>query len=157
MDSYLLLKFIHILCAVVVAGTGTGIAFFMLMASRSQQVEAIAITARHVVVADWIFTAPAVVIQFITGLLLMNRLGYSFSSPWFLAVISLFVFIGVCWLPVVVIQYKLRALADASLASGVIDPAFKKLMTLWVALGVPAFFAVLVLFWLMVFKPLSAI
>ena len=75
---------LHILSVVVVAGTGTGIAFFMFMASRSSNVTAMAVTARHVVLADWIFTAPAVVIQFVTGVLLMMRLGYSFTSTWFL-------------------------------------------------------------------------
>ena len=33
LDNYLLLKMIHILSAVIIAGTGTGIAFFMFMAS----------------------------------------------------------------------------------------------------------------------------
>lgn len=153
MDSYLLLKLIHILSAVVVAGTGTGIAFFMFMASRSSNVAAIAVTARHVVLADWIFTAPAVLLQFVTGVLLMMKLGYSFTSTWFFLVISLFIFIGICWVPVILIQYKLKKLADASLITGALDPSFKKMMRLWTALGVPAFASILLIFWLMVFKP----
>lgn len=157
MDNYLLLKLIHILSAVVVAGTGMGIAFFMFMANRSSNVEAIAVTARHVVLADWIFTAPAVVLQLVTGLLLMMRLGYSFTSTWFFLVIALFIFIGVCWIPVIMIQYKLKALADASLKKGALDPEFKKVMRLWTALGVPAFGSILVIFWLMVFKPFSVV
>jgi uncharacterized membrane protein len=153
MDSYLLLKMLHILSAVVVAGTGAGIAFFMFMANRSANVAALAVTARHVVLADWIFTAPAVVLQFVTGLLLMMKLGYSFTSVWFLFVMALFIFIGICWVPVLVIQYKLKALADSALTTGVLDPRFKKIMRLWTALGVPAFISILILFWLMVFKP----
>lgn len=157
LDNYLLLKMIHILSAVVVAGTGTGIAFFLFMANRSSNVAAIAVTARHVVLADWIFTAPAVVLQFVTGVLLMMRLGYSFTSTWFFLVIALFIFMGVCWIPVVVIQYKLKALADSSLNTGVLDPGFKKMMRLWAALGVPAFASILVVFWLMVFKPFPVV
>jgi len=144
---------IHILSAVVVAGTGTGIAFFMFMANRSSNVAAIAVTARHVVLADWIFTAPAVLLQFVTGVLLMMKLGYSFTSTWFFLVISLFIFIGICWVPVILIQYKLKKLADTSLITGVLDPGFKKMMRLWTALGVPAFASILLIFWLMVFKP----
>ncbi len=155
MDSYLLLKMIHIFSAVVLAGTGAGIAFFMFMANRSSNVAAIAITARHVVLADWIFTAPAVVLQFVTGVLLMMKLGYSFTSTWFFWVMALFIFIGVCWIPVVVIQYRLKALAASSLNTGVLDPSFEKMMRLWTALGVPAFVSILVIFWLMVFKPFS--
>lgn len=148
---------IHILCAVIVAGTGTGIAFFMFMANRSSNLEAIAVTTRHVVLADWIFTAPAVALQLITGVLLMFKAGYSFTSVWFFLVIGLFCFIGICWLPVVFIQYKLKSLAERSLSSSTLDPAFSKLMSLWTALGVPAFLSILVIFWLMVFKPFPVI
>jgi len=157
LDSYLILKLLHILSAVVVTGTGAGIAFFMLMANRSNNVMAIAVIARHVVLADWIFTAPAVVVQFVTGVLLMLRLGYSFTSTWFYLVITLFIFVGVCWVPVVIIQYRLRVLADASLIAGQLDPRFKKMMRAWTALGVPAFAAILVIFWLMVFKPFAVV
>lgn len=153
MDNYLLLKWIHILSAIVVAGTGGGIAFFMFMAWRSAKLETIAVTARHVVLADWLFTTPAVITQFVTGVLLMQALGYSFTSTWFLWVMALFLFVGVCWLPVVVIQYRLRALAEASLITQELDPRFSTLMRWWVALGMPAFAAIVVLFWLMVFKP----
>jgi len=153
MDNYLLLKWIHILSAVVVAGTGTGIAFFMFMAWRSSNLDAIAVTARQVVLADWLFTTPAVITQFVTGVLLMNSLGYTFSSTWFLWVIALFVFVGLCWIPVIVIQYRLKALAEASVQAQQLDPRFNAMMRWWVALGVPAFIAILVIFWLMVFKP----
>lgn len=157
MDSYLILKLLHVLGAVVITGTGAGIAFFMLMAHRSSNIAAIAVTARHVVLADWIFTTPAVVIQFVTGILLMQRLGYSFSSTWFLLVISLFVFIGLCWIPVVFIQYKLKSLANLALDSGQLQPRFHHLMRMWTCLGIPAFLSVLVIFWLMIFKPYSVV
>ncbi|WP_231757471.1 DUF2269 family protein [Microbulbifer elongatus] len=157
MEYYLVLKMIHILSAMVVAGTGMGIAFFMFMASRTSNIAAIAITARHVVLADWLFTAPAVASQFVTGVLLMQILGYSFSSTWFHSVIALFLFIGICWLPVVVIQYRLKSLSEKSLTSGQLSPDFRKLMRRWVALGIPAFASILIIFWLMVFKPLSVI
>ena len=155
MDYYLTIKMIHILAAVVVAGTGTGIAFFMFMANRSNNVQAIAVTTKHVVLADWIFTFPAVVVQFVTGIMLVNILNYSYSSAWFLAVISLFIFIGVCWLPVIFLQYRLKQLADQAIEEGILSDSFKKTMKLWTALGIPAFASIIIIFWLMVFKPLS--
>lgn len=157
MDNYLLLKLVHIISAVVVAGTGTGIAFFMFMASRTKNPQVIFNTAKIVVIADWVFTAPAVITQFVTGILLMNLLGYSYSSSWFLAVISLFVFIGICWLPVLRIQYKLKDLSEVSLGDNEVGSEFNKMMRYWIALGIPAFIAILVIFWLMVFKPLQVI
>ncbi|MGR6871551.1 DUF2269 family protein [Pseudomonas sp. HK3] len=157
MDNYLLLKMIHILSAVVVTGTGAGIAFFMFMVSRTSNLQAIAVTARHVVLADWIFTAPAILVQFISGVLLMNLLGYSFTAKWFFVVISLFIFIGICWVPVVFIQYKLKALADEALQTGCFDPEFNVMMRRWTLLGIPAFISILVILWLMVFKPFPVI
>lgn len=155
MDSYLVLKILHILSAVIVAGTGTGIAFFMFMANRSNNPEAIQITAKHVILADWIFTLPGVTTLLITGPWLMVKLGYSFSSPWFFWVIGLFFFIGICWIPVLRIQYKLYELSKDLTASRGVTPEFKKFMRLWTVLGVAAFTAILIIFWLMVFKPIS--
>jgi uncharacterized membrane protein len=154
MDSYLILKLLHIISATVLAGTGIGIAFFMLMAGRSGNAQAVAVTARNVVLADWIFTTPAIVIQFITGIWLMKILHYSFSSAWFIVVISLFIFIGCCWIPVVFIQYRLKNIVECQDQDDVLDARFRKLMALWTALGIPAFLGIVIMFWLMVFKPL---
>lgn len=153
MDSYLLLKLIHVLAAVVVTGTGAGIAFFMFMANRSNNPQAIYVTAKTVILGDWIFTTPAVITQIVTGILLMNKLNYSFTSNWFYSVIGLFSFIGICWLPVLRIQYRLKQLAEQSLPSNQIKPEFKRLMRKWTLLGIPAFSAILIIFYLMVFKP----
>ncbi|GLR71012.1 DUF2269 family protein [Agaribacter marinus] len=153
MEYYLTLKLIHILAAVVVTGTGAGIAFFMFMANRSNNPQAIYVTAQHVILGDWFFTTPAVITQITTGILLMNLRGYSYSSPWFYWVIGLFAFIGICWLPVLRIQYRLRALAKISVDSNNVIPEFKSLMRTWTLLGIPAFSAILAIFWLMVFKP----
>ncbi|WP_444996975.1 DUF2269 family protein [Aliikangiella sp. IMCC44359] len=155
MDNYLLLKLIHILAAVIVAGTGTGIAFFMFMAVQSKDKKVIQITTRYVVLADWLFTAPAVIIQLMSGLALMHLLHYSFSSWWFIVVISLFIFIGICWIPVILIQYKLRALSNTPSFEPESNLSFKRLFKYWVSLGIPAFISIIVMFWLMVFKPLT--
>ena len=154
MDSYLWLKLLHIIAATIVAGTGSGIAFFMLMAYRSENDETFRIITRLVVIADWIFTTPAVITQFVTGVLLMNILGYSFSSTWFLVVISLFIFIGCCWIPVIFIQIKLSKLVNVKPGGGRDNKKIEQLMRIWTVSGIPAFISVIVIFWLMVFKPL---
>ncbi|AOT10136.1 hypothetical protein S4054249_02965 [Pseudoalteromonas luteoviolacea] len=157
MEPYFIAKFIHILAAIVVMGTGAGIAFFMFMANRSNNPQAIYITTRHVVLGDWLFTTPAVIVQIISGLYLMHLLGYSFQSPWFLTVAGLFTLIGLCWLPVLKIQYRLRALAAIDQEQDEVSVEFKRLMRLWTLLGIPAFAAILILLVLMVFKPLSVV
>lgn len=149
MNTYLWLKLIHIISATVLFGTGMGTAFFMLKAYLSGNEEAMRITSRTVVIADWIFTTPAVVVQLITGLWLSSVLNIAFSSRWFVTVIGLYVFVGLCWLPVVWIQIRVRNL----LAEGQDRASYVGLMRTWIALGVPAFSAVLVLFYLMIAKP----
>lgn len=78
--AYFLLKFVHLLGAVVLIGTGAGIAFFMLMAHRTGNVATIAGVARIVVTADFLFTATAVVVQPISGLWLAREVGYPLTE-----------------------------------------------------------------------------
>jgi uncharacterized membrane protein len=63
MTEYFILKFLHVIGATVLLGTGAGIAFFMLMAHRSGDVAWWLASARIVVIADYVFTATAVVAQ----------------------------------------------------------------------------------------------
>ncbi|MET1254405.1 DUF2269 family protein [Aliikangiella maris] len=153
MEHYYLLKLIHIIAAVVTMGTGAGIAFFMLMAVRTQDKKIIRHTSRIVILADWIFTAPAVVIQLFTGLLLSELLQISWQSAWFITCISLFLFVGCCWIPVILIQYQLHKLSCLHDFRGD-QSSFKQLFKYWIFLGVPAFIAMIILFYLMIFKPL---
>src|SRR4051794_30700122 len=112
-DLYLALKLVHILGATVLFGTGLGIAFFMLMAHRTGEPATIAATARIVVIADAIFTASAVVVQPLTGWAMALLIG-STSHFWIRATLVLYVLVGLCWLPVVWIQIKMRDLAVAA-------------------------------------------
>lgn len=148
MNIYLWIKLVHILSATVLFGTGVGTAFFMLMAYRSKNDQAMDITTRNVVIADWLFTTPAIVIQFVSGVWLTTKLNIAFDSSWFVAVIALYVFVGLCWIPVVWIQIRIRKL----IAEGASRDDYKVLMRAWVALGVPAFGGVLMLFFLMISK-----
>jgi uncharacterized membrane protein len=139
MTLYEIAKLIHILGTVLLFGTGMGTAFFLLMAYRSRDLDAIRVTARHVVIADWLFTMPAVVVQPITGVVLMLLLGYRFDTEWFAAVVVLFMLTGACWIPVVFVQYRLRDLAIAATSFETLPQEFHRLMRRWVVLGVPAF------------------
>jgi len=154
MDAYTALKLIHILSAAVLFGTGIGTAFAMWMAHRSGDVTAIAVVARNVVRADWLFTAPAVVVQPLTGALLVMELGLAWSEPWIETAAILYLFVGACWLPVVVLQIRMAALAEAAARDGrPLPDAYHAAMRKWFWLGWPAFAGVLAIFWLMVAKP----
>ncbi|WP_299150175.1 DUF2269 domain-containing protein [uncultured Tateyamaria sp.] len=155
MDWADLLRIAHVLGACVLIGTGTGIAFFMLMAHRTADPSFVAKTASVVVVADMLFTATAAFAQPITGYLLMRNLGWSFSEGWVLISLALYVFIGLFWLPVVYIQAKMRDEAQISVQQGIgLTSRYDRLYRIWFACGVPAFSAIVVLLWLMVTRPL---
>lgn len=149
-----LLRWGHVIGATVLLGTGIGIAFFMVMAHRTRDAALIAHTASIVVVADWLFTATAAVVQPITGLVLVAAVGWRVTEGWILASLGLYVFVGCLWLPVVWIQHKMRDLSrDASANRMPLPAAYFGLYRVWFACGIPAFFAMLVIVWLMTAKP----
>lgn len=152
--AYLDLKFLHIIGSTVLLGTGAGIAFFMVMAHRTGDVAVIAGVARIVVIADFLFTATAVVVQPITGLLLANVQNYPLASSWIVASLALYVFIGLFWLPVVYFQMRIRDIAAKAAAQKTpLPPDYYWYYRIWFAFGFPAFFAILAIFWLMIARP----
>jgi uncharacterized membrane protein len=154
MSLYLLVKLIHILSGAVLFGTGMGIAFFMVWANRTRSSSTVAEVARIVVVADFIFTATAVVIQPLSGLWLIHIQGYSLFEPWLAASYVLYALTGALWLPVVWIQMRLARLAEEAASLGMSLPeAYERLYRIWFVMGFPAFAAVIGIYALMVFKP----
>ncbi|MEM8744145.1 MAG: DUF2269 domain-containing protein [Pseudomonadota bacterium] len=152
--SHLFLKWVHVVSATILFGTGLGTAFYMFMANRRGDVAEIYSAARTVVVADYIFTAPAVLVQLITGVMLVQKFGYSFSDLWIWLSLALYFFAGACWLPVVWLQIRMRNMAKAALETGSPLPDhFRVLDRWWIGLGALAFPAILAVFYLMVFKP----
>lgn len=154
MSVYLLYKLIHILSSVVLVGGGFGSAFYMYCTLCGRNVQAIAVVSRIVVLADWCFTTPAVVVQPVTGYLLMRTLGYDLRQDWLQWAIFLYVVAGLCWLPVVWLQLQLRDMAQQALGAGTeLSDRFWRYARYWELLGYPAFVAMGVVYWLMVFKP----
>ena len=153
-DSYLMLKWLHILSSTVLFGTGIGTAFQMVWAMRQEEPKLVAGVARGVVTADWLFTAPAGVIQPVTGVLLALAAGYSLTEPWLLVTYGLYLLALCCWLPVVALQYRIRDLAQEAVRTQAPLPAEAlRAFQWWFLLGWPAFGALIFVYWLMVAKP----
>ncbi|MES0872241.1 DUF2269 family protein [Pseudovibrio sp. SCP19] len=156
--TYEFLKFLHIIGACVLIGTGAGIAFFMVIAARTLNAAAIAHTAGTVVIADTLFTATAVIVQPITGYLLARDVGWPLTEGWIMLSLALYIFIGAFWLPVVWIQIQLRNLAAAAVETDTaLPPRYHTLYRIWFACGFPAFIAILGIVWLMIARPEIAI
>lgn len=154
MEIEIILRWLHVIGACVLLGTGAGIAFFMMMSVRTGEARTVAAVTRIVVVADLLFTAAAVVIQPLTGLALARVVGWPLTEGWILLSLALYVLTGALWLPVVVIQLRLRDMAAAAVAadSG-LSSEFMSLYRVWFAMGVAAFLAVLAIVWLMLARP----
>jgi uncharacterized membrane protein len=157
MMLYFVLKYLHVVGAAVLLGTGAGIAFFMLAAHLGGKPSVIAAVARIVVVADFIFTATAVVVQPVTGSLLVLNVGYSFWDGWIFWSIVLYVITGALWLPVVWMQMRLRDLASTAAEGSPLPDQYHRIFWLWFAFGIPAFTAVAAILWLMIAKPQIAL
>jgi uncharacterized membrane protein len=152
--DYLLIKWVHIVSSTFLFGTGLGSAFYMFFASRTQDPRVIAVVVRYVVIADWLFTTPTVVLQPASGLALVYKAGFPLGTPWILWSIVLFVVAGAAWLPVVWMQLRMRDMAAAAATGGTPLPMrYWRMLRAWIALGVVAFVALVIVFFLMVVKP----
>jgi uncharacterized membrane protein len=156
--TYLVVKWLHLLGASVLFGTGIGIAFFAWfgyrMAMREGNLRLLQGVLRLTVVADAVFTAVAAAVQLATGLSLWIMQGGEWHSRWLWWVLALYAFVGACWLPVVVLQIRLRDAAVAASSIGALAPQFHSRFKLWFFLGWPAFIGLLVLFGLMLGRSL---
>jgi len=154
MNTYLVLKWLHIVSSVLMVGTGLGSAFYMFFTNRSGSVPAQAVVSRLVVRADWWFTTPTVILQPATGFALAHFAGFPLSTPWLALSLGLFVFAGACWLPVVWLQIRMAAIAAQAHRDAVpLPPLYARYQCWWERLGYPAFAAMVVVFYLMVNKP----
>jgi uncharacterized membrane protein len=154
MMLYEIVKTVHILSATVLFGTGLGTAWFMWRADRSGHAATVVATARNVVLADCLFTTPAIIVQPLSGLWLILLGGYSPTERWLLWTYGLYLLAGACWLPVVWLQIKMRDLAAAAVAIGApLTARYRRYARIWFGLGWPAFTAIIFIVYLMVAKP----
>jgi uncharacterized membrane protein len=153
--SYVAVKWMHVLSSTLLFGTGLGSAFYMLFTSLTRDVRAIAVVVRYVVIADWAFTTPTIVLQPLTGLYLIHVAGLPWNAAWIMWSVALYFLAGACWLPVVWMQIRMRDMAiEAARSGNELPPRYWSMLRLWVALGIVAFLALVIVFYLMVAKPM---
>jgi uncharacterized membrane protein len=152
--TYIIVKWLHVLSSTILFGTGIGSAYYMFFTSLSGDARSVARVVGLVVVADWVFTLTTIVLQPVTGLFLAHLAQIPLTSRWILWSTVLYFVAGACWIPVVMIQIRMHRLARAAAADDAPLPdAYGRLFRWWTALGVPAFVALVIVFYLMVAKP----
>ena len=155
MTDYLVVKWLHVLSSTVLFGTGIGSAFYLLFTSLARDVAATARVTRLVVTADSVFTTPTALLQPLTGFWLVALLGgtpaEALDVPWLRLSIGLYALAIAAWVPVVVIQVRMRNVAAQAHRDGTALPRrYFQLLAAWIVLGWIAFFAFVAIFWLMV-------
>ena len=154
METFSLLELLHILGAMVLFGSGLGIAFFMVAASRSGNVALIAGTARIVVIADIALMATAFVLQPITGLGMAHIAHIHLWQSWIAISLGLYAVIGLLWLPGFWLRLQMREMAATALAAGTPLPErYRQFMRLWYWCGAPGFVAIITILYFMVTQP----
>lgn len=152
--DYMIVKWIHVVGSTLLFGTGVGSAFYLLAATLTRDSRAVAMTSRHVVIADWLFTTSTAILQPVTGYMLMRIANFSWELAWLRVSILLYVVAIACWLPVVWLQMRMRTVSAAAAgAQAPLPPAYWRYFRWWFALGVPALFSFLAIFYLMIAKP----
>jgi uncharacterized membrane protein len=152
--EYLLLKWMHILSATLMFGTGLGTAFYKWTTDRSGDVRSIAVVMERVVMADWLFTTPTAIVQPVTGLWMVYLAGWPLTQGWVMWAIALYILAGLCWIPVVFQQIEMLKLSRiASQQGSALPPRYWQLCRYWMWLGLIAFSAMMAVYGLMVFKP----
>jgi uncharacterized membrane protein len=109
---------------------------------------------RTAVLADYVFTAPAALLQPATGAWLIWCDGFRWDDEWLAITYVLYAIAALCWLPVVWIQIRLKRIVAGCLSSGdPLPPEYHRLFRVWFVLGWPAFLGLIAIFFLMVMKP----
>lgn len=153
--NYLIAKWLHVLSSTLLFGTGLGSAYYMFFASRTKDARVVAAVVRYVVLADWLFTSTTIVFQPLSGAYMAYLAHYPWHARWLLWTIVLYLVAGACWLPVVWMQIRMRDMATQAAAHDEpLPPRYWRYLRIWVALGIPAFLALVVVFYLMVAKPM---
>jgi uncharacterized membrane protein len=154
MDWYFIIKTLHVISSTILFGTGIGIAFFMLRSHFTDNIHEKFYAARNTVLADYLFTLPAVIIQPATGFWLIWQGGHGWLDFWLVITYAIYIIAGLCWLPVVWIQIQLKTMLADCVANGTeLPPRYHKLFKIWFLLGWPAFIGLIIVFFLMVMKP----
>lgn len=152
---YLYIKLMHIISSTILFGTGLGTACSMVFSHRTRDVHTIANTSRDVVFADWVFTTSSGIIQPVTGFWMVYLAGYSLSSLWVWGAVVGYLIAAFCWFPVVYLQIKMRDFAmKAMMDKSSLSPLYFRYFKCWFCLGWPAFISLIVVFYLMTFKPI---
>jgi len=152
MHLYLLL---HIVGVVLFLGNIVTAAFWKVRADLQGNPAVIHQTAKNVMLADWVFTLPGLVLIIVSGDLMAAEAGFSLPGMgWLTLSLILFAATGVIWLAILLpMQRAMIRHSAAALAAGTISEAYRRASRRWNMFGIAATVLPVVVLYLMVYKP----
>lgn len=153
MDSYSLLKSLHILGVVLFIGNIIVTGWWKVMADRTRDPRIVAFAQRQVTLTDWVFTLGGVVLVMLGGPVNALWHGMALTTSWLAVGNALFTASGVVWVAALVpLQIKLGRMAKGFANSDTIPDAYWRPARLWLWYGTLATVLPLAVIPVMVFK-----
>jgi uncharacterized membrane protein len=155
MNTYLILKSLHIIGAVLFLGNIIVTGWWKVMANRTQNPLIIGFAQRQVTLTDFVFTAGGATLLFSAA---MANIGIHqmsiMDTAWILWGLVLFSISGAIWVEILIpIQIKQAKEAKHFTADTIISDAYWKRETIWIVAGITAPILPLFSVVLMVLKP----
>jgi uncharacterized membrane protein len=154
-DLYQALVYAHILGVILLAGNITITAFWKVLADMSREVKLIAFANRAVIIADWLFTVPGIVLT-LTGGVGISLMGQwpLFEPSWLSWSVFWFVVAGILWMVFLIpLQIRQHRAAKLFAQSGEIPDSYWRDARAWITIGLIATVPLLIILYLMVVKP----
>ena len=152
---YAILKFIHVFGVVLFVGNIITAALWKTRADRSGDLATVAFAQRTVVLADWAFTVPGVLLVVIGGYAMAARRPWPLHGlHWLEWGQGLFWVSALIWAFILLpTQRRLVGVSEEARRTGTLPPEFDRLTKRWTMWGGIATLLLLIVLYLMVTKP----
>ncbi|MFC5648099.1 DUF2269 family protein [Paenibacillus solisilvae] len=146
----------HLIGVVIFVGNIITAAFWKVRADIQKDPVIIHNTVKNVMLADYVFTLPSLVLIVGSGITMAVRADLPMGGMnWLSLSVLLFAVTGVIWLAVLLpLQRGMIRHSAASIDSGNICAAYRRISSYWAVFGIAATLLPIVILYLMVSKPL---
>jgi uncharacterized membrane protein len=151
---YSILKFLHVLGVVILIGNVTITAFWKVFADRTGDVAMVAHAQHAVIVADWLFTLPAIALILFGGYGMVLHAGLDpLGSAWLVWGQGLFLLSGCIWLGILVPAQIRQGRAARALRKGdALPESYWRDGRLWLVWGIAATAPLIAAIYVMIVK-----
>ena len=145
---------LHLIGVVIFVGNIITAAFWKVRADLQKNPALIHSTVKNVMLADYVFTLPGLVLIIISGIVMAVRADLPLSGlNWLTLSLILFAITGVIWLAVLLpLQRGMIRHSASSIESGSISAAYRRASLAWAIFGTAATLLPIVILYLMISK-----